>query len=195
LPRARAVVGPVGTSISSPFCAKSKRVITSRMTKRRVGVSSGNWFEGSQVSKARPGAPFDFTLQYCRGHKLVIALPTRFSESAARDDKGKGLGSIESGCWGATFSPLTTLHTRVTLSFVIPSAAEGSAVPRTLSGNAESHLPQPCHLGPRRAVGPEQREVERSAVSFLDEATRTPGHPACSRFSGALPPQASIQTA
>jgi hypothetical protein len=29
------------------------------MTKRRVGVSSGNWFEGSQVSKARPGAPFD----------------------------------------------------------------------------------------------------------------------------------------
>jgi hypothetical protein len=29
------------------------------MTKGRVGVSSGNWFEGSQVSKARPGAPFD----------------------------------------------------------------------------------------------------------------------------------------
>jgi hypothetical protein len=123
------------------------------MTKRRVGVSSGNWFEGSQVSKARPGAPFDFTLQYCRGHKLVIALPTRFSESAARDDKGKGLGSIESGCWAETFSPLTTLHTRVTLSFVIPSAAEGSAVPRTFTGNAESHLPQPCHLGPPASRG------------------------------------------
>jgi hypothetical protein len=33
-------------------------------------VSSGNWFEGSQVSKARPGAPFGFTLPYCTGHKL-----------------------------------------------------------------------------------------------------------------------------
>src|ERR1700758_1118960 len=32
------------------------------------GVSSGNGFEGSQVSKARPGAPFGFTLRYCRGH-------------------------------------------------------------------------------------------------------------------------------
>jgi hypothetical protein len=31
------------------------------MTKRRVCVSSGNWFEGSQVSKARPGAPIGFT--------------------------------------------------------------------------------------------------------------------------------------
>src|SRR5450631_1741158 len=40
------------------------------MTKRRMGVSSGNWFEGSQVSKARPGAPFGFTLRCCRGHKL-----------------------------------------------------------------------------------------------------------------------------
>jgi hypothetical protein len=30
----------------------------------------GNWFEGSQVSKARPGAPFDFTRRYCTGHKL-----------------------------------------------------------------------------------------------------------------------------
>jgi hypothetical protein len=40
------------------------------MDKEELGVSSGNWFEGSQVSKARPGAPFDFTLRYCRGHKL-----------------------------------------------------------------------------------------------------------------------------
>jgi hypothetical protein len=31
------------------------------MTKRRVGVSNRNWFEGSQVSKARPGAPIDFS--------------------------------------------------------------------------------------------------------------------------------------
>jgi hypothetical protein len=48
---------------------------TPLMTKRRVGVSSGNWFEGSQVSKARPGAPFDFTLRYCRGHKLCHFSP------------------------------------------------------------------------------------------------------------------------
>jgi len=47
------------------------------MTKRRMDISSGNWFEGSQVSKARPhgtpgqaGAPFGFTLRSCRGHKL-----------------------------------------------------------------------------------------------------------------------------
>src|ERR1700722_20392738 len=45
------------------------------MTKRRVSVSSVNWFEGSQVSKARPGAPFDFTLRYCRGHKLCHCSP------------------------------------------------------------------------------------------------------------------------
>jgi hypothetical protein len=32
------------------------------MAKRRMSVSSGNWFEGSQVSKARPGAPFGLTL-------------------------------------------------------------------------------------------------------------------------------------
>jgi hypothetical protein len=57
------------------------------MTKRRVGVSSGNWFEESQVSKARPGAPCDFTLDIAESTSFVISLPTRFSESAARDDK------------------------------------------------------------------------------------------------------------
>jgi hypothetical protein len=62
------------------------------MTKRRVGVSSGNWFEESQVSKARPGAPLDFTLDIAESTCFVISLPTRFSEPAARDDKGKGRG-------------------------------------------------------------------------------------------------------
>jgi hypothetical protein len=33
------------------------------------------------------------------------------------------------------FCPATTLHRSVTLPFVIPSAAEGSAVPRTTPGN------------------------------------------------------------
>jgi hypothetical protein len=56
------------------------------VTKRRVGVSSGNRFEGSQVSKARPhgtpgqaGAPFDFTLRCCRRHKLCRFSPDSLS--------------------------------------------------------------------------------------------------------------------
>jgi hypothetical protein len=57
------------------------------MTKRRVGVSIRYWFEGSQVSKARPGAPFDFPFDIAEGTSFVISLPTRLSESAARDDK------------------------------------------------------------------------------------------------------------
>jgi hypothetical protein len=51
-------------------------------TKRRVGVSSGNWFEGSQVSKARPGPSFDFTLRSCRGHMLCHFSPD--SQTASR---------------------------------------------------------------------------------------------------------------
>jgi hypothetical protein len=39
-------------------------------------------------------SPFDFA----EGTSFVISLPTRLSESAARDDKGKGNGSIKSGC-------------------------------------------------------------------------------------------------
>jgi hypothetical protein len=37
----------------------------------------------------------------------------------------------------AAFRPETTFHRKVTLSFVIPSEAEGSAVPRIFRGNAE----------------------------------------------------------
>jgi hypothetical protein len=59
------------------------------------GVSSGNWFEGSQVSKARPGAPIGFTLRYSRRHKLCHSLPIRLSESAARDDKGESDGFVK----------------------------------------------------------------------------------------------------
>jgi hypothetical protein len=33
------------------------------------------------------------------------------------------------------FYPATTLHGSIALPFVIPSAAEGSAVPRTIPGN------------------------------------------------------------
>jgi hypothetical protein len=40
-------------------------------------------------------SPFDFA----EGTSFVISLPTRFSKSAARDDKGEGDASMESGCW------------------------------------------------------------------------------------------------
>jgi hypothetical protein len=69
------------------------------MTNGSVGIPSGNWFEGSQVSKARPGAPFDFTLRCCRGHKLCHFSRLALGESAARDDKGKGGILMDSGCW------------------------------------------------------------------------------------------------
>jgi hypothetical protein len=39
-------------------------------------------------------SPFDIA----EGTSFVISLPTRLSESAARDDKGKGNRSIKSGC-------------------------------------------------------------------------------------------------
>jgi hypothetical protein len=39
-------------------------------------------------------SPFDIA----EGTSFVISLPTRLSESAARDDKGKGNGSIKSDC-------------------------------------------------------------------------------------------------
>jgi hypothetical protein len=39
----------------------------------------------------------------CRYRKPVIDLPTRPSESAPRDDKGKGNGSIESRCRSEVF--------------------------------------------------------------------------------------------
>jgi hypothetical protein len=55
------------------------------ITKRREGVFSGNWFEGSQVSKARPGAPSVSPFDFAEGTSLVISLPTRHSEPAARD--------------------------------------------------------------------------------------------------------------
>jgi hypothetical protein len=40
-------------------------------------------------------SPFDIAEVTC----FVISLPTRPSESAARDDKGKGSIVMEDGCW------------------------------------------------------------------------------------------------
>ena len=63
--------------------------------------------------------------------------------------------------------PATALYRTATLPFVIPSEAEGSAVPRTSRGNAE-HYPQ-TELSSR----PERSAVERSAVSIWGSRTRT----------------------
>jgi hypothetical protein len=46
---------------------RSKKSQALLMTKRRAGVSIRNWLEGSQVSKARPGAPFDFPFDIAEG--------------------------------------------------------------------------------------------------------------------------------
>jgi hypothetical protein len=56
----------VGYAENTKRSKKSQALI---MTKRRVGVSIRNWFEGSQVSKARPGAPFDFPFDIAEGTK------------------------------------------------------------------------------------------------------------------------------
>jgi hypothetical protein len=59
------------------------------------------------------------------------------------------------------FFPATTFHGNVALSFVIPSAGEGFAVPRTFTGNTES-----CPATKLSSRPGERSAVERSAVSF-----------------------------
>ena len=86
------------------------------MTKGWVGVSSRNWFEGSQVSNARPGAPFDFTLRYCRGHWLCHFSP----ESPQRVGPGAPFDCLPN-VMKNTFRPAKTLHGSVSLPFVIPT--------------------------------------------------------------------------
>jgi len=89
--------------------------------------------EGSQVSKARPGAPFDFTLRYCRGHKLLSFLSRLASASRLL------LGMTKEGVvviWKVVAGPKVMkkhIFSSNHFSSVIPSEAEGSAVPRTLS--------------------------------------------------------------
>ena len=46
-------------------------------------------------------SPFDIA----EGTSFVISLPTRLSESAARDNKGKGSSSVESRDWTETLLP------------------------------------------------------------------------------------------
>src|ERR1700722_6780111 len=55
------------------------------MTQRGRWVSIGDRLLGSQVSKARPGAPFDG----CRRSERSNCSPDSPTEFGARDDKGK----------------------------------------------------------------------------------------------------------
>src|ERR1700730_5296838 len=62
-----------------------------------LGSSSGSIsqpFRAGLTFGGRPSGPYIYG-DLCR----VISLPTRLSESAARDDKGESDASIESGCW------------------------------------------------------------------------------------------------
>jgi hypothetical protein len=71
------------------------------------------------------------------------------------------------------FGPASTLHVNATPSFVIPSAAEGSAVQRTYLGNPE--FTPATNLSsrlPRRAVGPERTRI--SCLAALDKAAYAP---------------------
>jgi hypothetical protein len=84
----------------------------------------------------------------------------------ARDDKGKGDGCMESGCLGLA----NTLYGTVVLSFVIPSEAEGSAVPRTFHGNVFQQFPlrflRSWHSW--RALGHFERFSPDNSLPFLD---------------------------
>jgi hypothetical protein len=63
------------------------------------GASIWDRLLGSQVSNARPGAPFDFTLRHCRGHKLCHFSPDSPQRVGfARDDKERVGFSLEIGC-------------------------------------------------------------------------------------------------
>jgi hypothetical protein len=59
--------------------------------------------------------------------------------------------------------PATTLHVIATLSFVIPSEAEGPAVPRTLPGNAEYYTQNKIVISTGRVMGlrPTQGDEKR----------------------------------
>jgi hypothetical protein len=69
-------------------CAKTRKIKKSQalgMAKGRAGVSIGDRLHGSQVSKARPGAPFDFY----RREKLIIPHLTRLRQHQRMFYKGE----------------------------------------------------------------------------------------------------------
>jgi hypothetical protein len=99
------------------------RLVAERMTKGRVGVSSWDWLHGAQVSKARPGAPF-----YCY-RRSELTLPRLLLGVADCHPNRRSQGPAANPKVMKRLGPATTLYRTLALSFVIPSEAEGSAVP------------------------------------------------------------------
>jgi hypothetical protein len=80
----------------------------------------------------------------CPYRRPVIPLPTRFSESAARDDKGQGGGCIQDRIaiekrLHSAFCPATAVYETAARLLSSRAPAEGSAVLRTLPGNVFAH--------------------------------------------------------
>ena len=71
--------------------------VTSSPNDKRVGC--GAW----SPTQAKRGLEWATQNIGCWCSELVIHLSTRLRESAARDDKGEGDGSIKSGCWTEVF--------------------------------------------------------------------------------------------
>jgi hypothetical protein len=65
------------------------------------GASIWDRLLGSQVSNARPGAPFDFTLRHCGEHKLCHFSPDSLSASRLLLGMTKGAVALPFGigCW------------------------------------------------------------------------------------------------
>jgi hypothetical protein len=83
---------------ADPSTARRDRSASLLMTKGMVSVSSGNGLRDPRSQKRDLGHPSVSPFDFAEGTRFVISLPTCLSESAARDDKGKGNGSLMSGC-------------------------------------------------------------------------------------------------
>ena len=85
--------------------------------------------EGSAVPRTSPG-----NAEYYTQNKIVISTGGVIGLRSTQGDE-KRLG------------PATTFHVIATLSFVIPSEAEGPAVPRTFPGNVFRRYAGPLATG------------------------------------------------
>jgi hypothetical protein len=70
------------------------------------------------------------------------------------------------------FSPAATFHGNVTIPFVIPSAAEGSAVPRTHPGNAEFYPQTELSSRPERTRISCHAALDMAACAAFDKESR-----------------------
>jgi hypothetical protein len=159
------LLGPMGcTNFMRLSLKKGAHADSSRAACRKFGV-----FAKAYMGRRRRGeAPSKVCLYSASATERVTA--GRPSVPATQD-RVPHISLVFREMWDATVfqaqlcslyekrrGPATTLDKTATLSFVIPSEAEGPAVPRTIRGSAE-HDPQP-ELSSR----PERSAVERPAV-------------------------------